>query len=346
MAAFLAPPEQVESYLRWAEAELRLLKKPAAVAIADSIQVSLQRCEESEIPLREKTRKALLGRALAVLNSERDTVFATLMEWQNKASWLIVTALVIIGFLAAVVGNAVLFLAGAAGGYLSRVMRALRREEIPLDYGASWTTLFLSPLFGALAAWFGIALIDLLAEPDLGLLGSAFQLVRWDDALAPATLSVAFLLGFSERFFDAIVGAVERHAVKDSGQKTALTVGGTSPTPGDEGAPSPRRPSEQRDAQLAAGEQGASIRPLITTVARQQRSAGANEDALLISGSGFAGTATVKVNDEIRDVNVQSSGAIKLSLTSADVHRIEAGGDFAIEITNPGGATSNRYDFV
>jgi hypothetical protein len=91
-------------------------------------------------------------------------------------------------------------------------MRALRREDLPLDYGASWTTLFLSPLFGALAAWFGIALITLATQPGVNLLGNAFRLVDWNTPTAPATLAVAFLLGFSERLFDAVVGAVERHA--------------------------------------------------------------------------------------------------------------------------------------
>ena len=97
-------------------------------------------------------------------------------------------------------------------------MRALRRENLPLDYGASWTTLFLSPLFGALAAWFGIAMITLAAQPEVNLLGRAFQLVKWDDPSSPMTLAAAFLLGFSERWFDAVVGALDRHA---EGQETA-----------------------------------------------------------------------------------------------------------------------------
>lgn len=347
LAAFLAPPEQVETYLRWAEAELRVIRKPAALAIANAIVESLKTCEESERPLREKTHKALLGRALAVINADRDTSFATLMEWQNKASWLIVTALVIIAFLSAAVGNAVLFLAGAAGGYLGRLMRALRREDLPLDYGASWTTLFLSPLFGALTGWFGVALISLLSEPELGLLGPAFLLVRWDDALGPATLSVAFLLGFSERFFDAIVGAVERHARKDeAGQKTELGAGGAPAVTGRDTSAASGSGQSQSSGGGATADGTASIRPVITTVERQQRSTGALEDALVITGHGFTAAGTVKVNGEVRPARVQSAGAITLPLNESDVQRIDIGGDFEIEITNPGGAVSNRFDYV
>ena len=257
LAAFLAPPEQIDAYLRWAAPELRGMNKPSALAIADAITVALQ---NPPGPANEPgMRKALLGRAIALINADRDNNFATLMEWQNKASWLIVIALGAIVFLSASVGNGVLFLAGATGGYLSRLMRALRRDDVPLDYGASWTTLFLSPLFGALAAWFGIALITLLARPDLQLLGAAFRLIRWDDPAGAATLSVAFVLGFSERFFDAIVGAVEKQGKADEAARRA---GMSSPPPPPSGSQSPpplitsrsREESDKEDPALAKHE--------------------------------------------------------------------------------------------
>jgi hypothetical protein len=126
-------------------------------------------------------------------------------------------------------------------------MRALRREELPLDYGASWTTLFLSPLFGALAAWFGVALITLATQPSVNLLGDAFRLVEWNTPTAPATLAVAFLLGFSERLFDAVVGAVERHAEGTRAAEEAAKAAGTT-------APviPPRAPSGDTAIQPAA----------------------------------------------------------------------------------------------
>jgi hypothetical protein len=210
LTAFLAPPEYVEATLRWAEPQLRVINSTTTLALADAIAASLQSPDQN--PGNDKMRKALLGRAVATIYGDRDTTFSTLMEWHNKASWLIFAALILIAFLAASVGNPVLFLAGAAGGFLSRVMRALKREDVPLDYGASWTTLFLSPLFGALAGWFGIALIKFATTDGLNLLGGAFTVVNWYNPTAPAAIALAFMLGFSERFFDAIVGAVEKHA--------------------------------------------------------------------------------------------------------------------------------------
>src|SRR5206468_466496 len=140
----------------------------------------------------DMSRKALLGRAISIIYGERDTSFSTLMEWQNKASWLILAAVVIIAFLSGAEGRSILFLAGAAGGFLSRLMRNLKREDVPLDYGASWTTLFLSPLFGALAGWFGIALIAFATQPGISLLGDAFRSVSWDDPSGVSSLAIAF----------------------------------------------------------------------------------------------------------------------------------------------------------
>jgi hypothetical protein len=213
MVAYLTPPESVVSYLQLAYAQIGAIKTPPAMALADSIRPWLpDHSNEPATPAQADQRRALLGRAIALANEERDKQFSSLMEWHNKASWLILAALLMIGAIAIVAGHAILFLAGAAGGFLSRLMRAIRREDLPLDYGASWTTLFLSPLFGALVAWFGIALITLSTHPNVNLLGDAFRLVDWNTPMAPATLAVAFLLGFSERFFDSVVGAVERRA--------------------------------------------------------------------------------------------------------------------------------------
>jgi hypothetical protein len=213
LAAFLSPDEYVDAYLSWAAAQLRTINKPDAIALADTIVRSLEATVTDAT--RESVgrgRRALLGRALAIIYAERDTGFSSLMEWHNKASWLMTAAIIFIGFLASAAGGAVLFLAGAAGGFSSRLMRALRREDVPLDYGASWTTLFLSPIFGALAGWFGIALVTFATSPDINLLGDAFRRVDWYDPTNPVTLGIAFMMGFSERLFDAVTRAVELHA--------------------------------------------------------------------------------------------------------------------------------------
>ncbi|MDB4913541.1 MAG: hypothetical protein JWM95_1185 [Gemmatimonadetes bacterium] len=210
LISFFTPAEQILGYLVWAEAELRgISNNPGATALADAIKTSLQagaRTSRSETVELLSVRKGLLSRALSIINSERDNSFVTLMEWQDKTSWLIFFALVIIGLLAGTMGRAILFLVGAAGGFASRLSRATVATDVPLDYGASWATLFLSPVFGALAAWFGVALIDLGVQA--GVFGSAFGTVKWDNPMSLWTIGLAFLLGFSERFFDTVAGAV------------------------------------------------------------------------------------------------------------------------------------------
>jgi hypothetical protein len=96
--------------------------------------------------------------------------------------------------------------------------------------------LFLSPLFGAIAGWFGIAIITLAAREDVALLGNAFRVVDWNMPGAPEALALAFLLGFSERFFDAVVRAVTEHAevakVADQAAKDASVPAGTQQAAG------------------------------------------------------------------------------------------------------------------
>jgi hypothetical protein len=45
-------------------------------------------------------------------------------------------------------------------------------------------------------------------------LGSPFKVIRWEEPLAPGTIFGAFLLGFSERLFDSIVGRLETQIEK------------------------------------------------------------------------------------------------------------------------------------
>ena len=320
LAAVLAPAAQVESYLRWAEAELRAMKRPTTLAIADAIVTALSAADPADLVY----RKALLGRSISLIYAERDASFSTLMEWQNKASWLILAAITAIAFLSGAVGHSILFLAGAAGGYSSRLMRALKRDNVPLDYGASWTTLFLSPLFGALTGWFGIALITLAARPELNLLGPAFRLVDWYNPFSPITIGVAFLMGFSERLFDAVAGALDKSpAVVSSGQ-----------------APAPSTPS------VPSAGPGVSAAPVINEIVRQQRADGAAKDGLLVTGTGFVAASTATINGTPRALEYQSAQSVLVALTAQDFTRIDTGGDSVVIIANPGGAVSSKKNFV
>jgi hypothetical protein len=165
---------------------------------------------------------------------------------------------VLIVVLAFAVGNPVLFIAGAAGGYLSRLARQLKRADVPSDYGASWTTLFLSPIVGALSGWFGILLIVLLADSKLAILGAAFQQVEWGCPLAPLTLGLAFLLGFSERLFDEIISTLEKQVDSDRDAATKPKQPTTSPgTPGGDQAAAAKAAADKAAADKAAADKAA-----------------------------------------------------------------------------------------
>jgi hypothetical protein len=133
LVAYLAPAERVRVHLLEVQALLREVKSPPAIAIADGIRDSLGPTKAGDAN-REQEQRALLARSLQFLNTDRDKTFAALMEWQNKASWLMLTAAIIILFLTVTVGNAELFLAGAAGGFLSRLARALKNDEFRMFF--------------------------------------------------------------------------------------------------------------------------------------------------------------------------------------------------------------------
>jgi hypothetical protein len=186
---------------------------PESSKLVDSLNKAL--AADPVVPL--DRWRALLSEALGLLYDRTDTDFATLVSWHNKTVWLVGTGLLLIVSLAAALQHEVLFLVGATGGLLSRLSRSLQRADVPTDYGASWTTLFLSPVVGALAGWSGVLLIVVAVE--LNVLGAVFKL-DWCNPYAPLALGLAFLLGFSERAFDGILGQLED---KVQSQKTAPT---------------------------------------------------------------------------------------------------------------------------
>lgn len=175
--------------------------------------------------------RALLSEALGIIYQERDMSFSTLMSWHNKASWMTNCGLLLILALSAALGNEVLFLLGAAGGLLSRLSRSLYRQDVPTDYGASWTTLFLSPVAGALGGWTGVLLVALLEK--LGVLGPLLDSIRWDSPYNALAYGVAFLFGFSERAFNTVLSQLEDKVISMSGQTgsalSKLTIATTSP---------------------------------------------------------------------------------------------------------------------
>jgi hypothetical protein len=175
--------------------------------------------------------RALLAEALGLIYESTDNDFSQLASWHNKMMWLVGCALLFMFGLAVTLGNAVLLLLGAVGGLLSRLTRTTAAANVPNDYGATWGSLFLSPLTGALSAWGGILLIMLGLK--LNILGSALNL-DWCNPYEPVALAIALLFGFSERLFDSVTGQLQDKLLKStpsSPGSTTTTTGPSAPAP-------------------------------------------------------------------------------------------------------------------
>jgi hypothetical protein len=247
--------DMIRARLQTVELYLVDSDKTHAKTLAGKIKDAL----EATPPTPPGALQALLVEALTYQNDQDVNTFAQLVGWQTKAAWLAGVGCTLIVVLSFAVGNPVLFIAGAAGGYLSRLARALKRADVPTDYGASWTTLFLCPVVGALSGWFGILLIVVLADSKLNVLGTAFQSVKWCCAMAPIPLGLAFVLGFSERLFDGIISTLEdkvdsdRKAATQPQQPTSSASAPAAPPPPGPGAEvAPAAPSPAPGANVAA----------------------------------------------------------------------------------------------
>jgi hypothetical protein len=204
------PEAQVRARLVEAAAELKALPQtaPADMAAEPLDLVTIIRETLKLSPREPEQERHLLERALDTLYSDVDFNFWQLANRYSKAMWMAGSALLLIITLALSVGNPVFLLAGAVGGFMSRLSRALKEEKDTTDYSEFWTTLFLSPLLGALTGWAGVLLIGLGRE--LGVLGDAFGKIPWTvSGHSVASLAAAFLFGFSERFFYGVVSKVE-----------------------------------------------------------------------------------------------------------------------------------------
>lgn len=255
--------DTIRARLQAVELDLLDIDKTHAKTIATNIKDALDAA-----PPNPGALQALLVEALTYLNDEDVNTFAQLVGWQTKAVWLAGVGCGLVVVLAFAVGNPVLFIAGAAGGYLSRLARTLKRADVPTDYGASWTTLFLSPIVGALSGWFGILLIVVLADAKFNVLGTAFQTVKWCYPLAPIPLGLAFALGFSERLFDGIISSLEdkvdsdrKAATKPQQPTSRVQPAPTTPPPVPAANVAPKQPGRDTDASKVAGPEPPTSQP-------------------------------------------------------------------------------------
>jgi pyruvate/2-oxoglutarate dehydrogenase complex dihydrolipoamide acyltransferase (E2) component len=255
-----APPDKVNVRLGSAEQRLSEIDKTAAKSLAARIDAELK---SDPAKINDKARRQLLLEATSYIYYVDGNEFAALNGWQSKSFWLTLVGVALIAAVGIAEGHISLFLAGAVGGFLSRLTRALKRADVPTDYGASWSTLFLSPVAGAISGWFGVALIMLLTDPTVGVLGGPLKVINWDSGNIAATLAAAFVLGFSERLFDRIVSQLEESIdqKKEGAQKTAPKAAQPPPSAQAGGAaaakpgvasvsPNPAAPGAQVTAQL------------------------------------------------------------------------------------------------
>ncbi len=196
------PEEQVDEQLRTTKSRLREL----GGAEAKDLIARIDGAQDPRPPL--AARRALLREASVFRHNVSDGDYEDLANILAKAVLLTVLALVIVTGLAILLGREAYFLFGAAGALFSRLSRVLRGRLTASDYGAAWSTLILTPAGGALAGWLGVLIAAVLAEAPFDVFGDAFSR-PWDDALSSLGFVIAFISGFSERWFTKLIGTAE-----------------------------------------------------------------------------------------------------------------------------------------
>jgi hypothetical protein len=227
MAQF-QPEATVTARLESVEQRLRTTNDAPCLALADAIHKALTGSQPAALV----RLRALLAQGLNAVYRREDNSYADLVSWQNKASWLVGCGLILILALTGVFQHhAILLLVGGVGGLLSRLSRSLDRKDVPTDYGASWTTLFLSPVAGALGAWAGLLVTGLAAE--LGVLSATFK-ASFANPCDAKTLAIALVFGFSERMLDGVLDKVVGKSGID--QETPKTLPPPKPADSTQGA--------------------------------------------------------------------------------------------------------------
>jgi len=160
---------------------------------------------QSSFHSRDQNR-ALLGQALA-LTYEGDGMDLDIM-WHRKTELVLIFGLTAVVLLEFFNNAGIVMLFGAFGGLLQRLWQLVYERDKKSNDPLFWSTLFLAPLAGALAAVGGLYLISFLNVTKV--LGSSISNhIGWNQAFVPktqvASLGVAFLLGFSARLLGNLV---------------------------------------------------------------------------------------------------------------------------------------------
>jgi hypothetical protein len=197
-----APGYRVIEQLKSAQTRLEAVKTYETKALVERIKESLKKSPGGD------ERRALLRESQVCLHDLSDGNHEDLAALLAKAVWLTTLALAIVVGLGFLFDRETYFLLGGAGALISRLTRVLRRRPKAADYGAAWSTLILSPAGGAIAGWIAVLIAATLAGDPLNALDDAFA-VPWDNAESVLGLGIAFVGGFSERWFGRLLGVAE-----------------------------------------------------------------------------------------------------------------------------------------
>lgn len=144
----------------------------------------------------------------------QDSRFEELADHQNKALYLIFTAvLILVGISVLIPAALPVLVVGSVGGLLARLRKVMYKRATGFDYGVSWIGVFLAPLVGALTAWSGVLLFHVLR--DWHLLTNKLAI-----SLDPPNLNalvVALAFGFSATLFERFMERFEHAAAKPLG---------------------------------------------------------------------------------------------------------------------------------
>ena len=149
--------------------------------------------------------RALLGQALACTYATPGS--PTELIWHRKTAFVLLSGLAAIVILAFSVNAEIVLLFGAVGGMLQRLWQLVYQRDAKSSSPMYWSTLFLAPVAGALAAVGGLYLISLLnitnvlgtaVKTHIGFVGRSITYV------GAADIGVAFLLGFSAQLLGSL----------------------------------------------------------------------------------------------------------------------------------------------
>jgi hypothetical protein len=225
----LLPNDYLRGSLAVAQSDLQDVPTKRATDLSNQIRGALEslandKMKDPSVP----TMRVLLRKSVEVTRERGLFNFLEVLTFHRKLFWIIVTGVLLAVSLAAIFGNAELLLLGAVGGFLSRLYVAIKAEDVPRQYGVYWTTLMLGPVVGALAAYVGLLVLQMLN--DLHVLGAAFESIQWSNASSPGVLAIAFLLGFSTRFLERFVAQAESR-LPGGAARASVTPELVSPSP-------------------------------------------------------------------------------------------------------------------